>query len=123
MREAWLIHLCTNWMGDDAWLWKLSCEFRRFNFVGDTHWMRGRVVRKYLAEGGRPAVDLELEGRNQRGEATTTGSASILLPSRGEGAVRLPEPPGGARTLASLIDALARRFAGDRTRANEEHDG
>mgnify|MGYP000134260657 CR=1 FL=1 len=35
MRETWLIHLCTDWMGDDAWLWKLDCEFRRFNFVGN----------------------------------------------------------------------------------------
>ncbi len=29
MRETWLIHLCTDWMGDDAWLWKLECSFRR----------------------------------------------------------------------------------------------
>ncbi len=43
MRETWLIHLCTDWMGDDAWLWKLDCQFRKFNYVGDTHWMRGRV--------------------------------------------------------------------------------
>jgi acyl dehydratase len=111
MREAWLIHLCTNWMGDDAWLWKLDCQFRRFNFVGDTHWMRGRIARKYLAEGDRPAVDLELEGRNQRDELTTPGHASILLPSREHGPVRLPEPPGGAQDLATLIDALARRHA------------
>ena len=48
MREAWLTHLCTSWMGDDAWLWKLDCQFRKFNFVGDAHWMRGRVTRKYL---------------------------------------------------------------------------
>ncbi len=54
MRETWLIHLCTDWMGDDAWLWKLDCQFRKFNYVGDTHWMRGRVTRKYLAEGDRP---------------------------------------------------------------------
>ena len=40
MRETWLIHLCTDWMGDDAWLWKLDCEFRRFNYVGDTQWLR-----------------------------------------------------------------------------------
>ena len=111
MREAWLIHLCTNWMGDDAWLWKLDCEFRRFNFVGDTHWMAGRVVRKYLADGDRPAVDLELEGRNQRGELTTPGHASILLPSRERGAVRLPAPPEGATDLSTLIDALAKRYS------------
>ena len=111
MRESWLVHLCTDWMGDDAWLWKLDCRFRRFNFVGDTHWMSGRVVRKYLTEGDRPAVDLELEGRNQRDEVTTPGHASILLPSREHGPVRLPEPPDGANDLPSLIEALAHRFA------------
>jgi hypothetical protein len=111
MREAWLMHLCTDWMGDDAWLWKLDCQFRRFNFVGDTHWMRGRVARKYLAEGHRPAVDLDLEGVNQRGETTTPGHASLLLPSREHGPVRLPDPPSGATDLPELIDALARRFA------------
>jgi acyl dehydratase len=113
MREAWLIHLCTSWMGDDAWLWKLDCEFRRFNFVGDTHFLTGRVVRKYLAEGERPAIDLELEGRNQRGELTTPGHASILLPSRERGPVRLPDPPEGASDLRELIDALARRYSND----------
>ena len=46
MRETWLIHLCTDWMGDDAWLWKLDCEFRLFNYVGDTQWVRGTVARK-----------------------------------------------------------------------------
>jgi acyl dehydratase len=110
MRETWLVHLCCDWMGDDAWLWKLDCEFRRFNFIGDTHWMRGQVTRKYLAEGGRPAVDLEIRGENQRGEVTTPGHASILLPSREHGPVRLPDPPGGARDLPGLIQALAERF-------------
>jgi acyl dehydratase len=111
MRETWLIHLCTDWMGDDAWLWKLDCEFRRFNFVGDTHWMRGRVTRKYLVEGDRPAVDLDIWGQNQRGEITTPGHATILLPSRERGEVRLPDPPGGARDLQGLLEVLAQRFA------------
>lgn len=111
MRETWLIHLCTDWMGDDAWLWKLDCQFRRFNYVGDTHWMRGRVTRKYLAEGDRPAVDLDVWGENQRGEITTPGHASILLPSREYGPVRLPDPPGGAHTCAAVLAALVERFA------------
>lgn len=110
MREAWLMNLCTNWMGDDAWLWKLDCEFRRFNFIGDTHKMSGRVIRKYLAEGERPAVDLEIEGRNQRDEVTTPGHATLLLPSREHGSVRLPDPPDDATTLESLIAALERRY-------------
>ncbi|MCB1262498.1 MAG: hypothetical protein KDB33_19210, partial [Acidimicrobiales bacterium] len=98
MRETWLIHACTDWMGDDAWLWKLDCEFRQFNYVGDTHWVRGTVTDVYLAEGDRPAVDVELAAVNQRGVTTTPGHATILLPSREHGPVRLPDPPGGATT-------------------------
>jgi acyl dehydratase len=110
MRETWLIHLCTDWMGDDAWLWKLDCEFRKFNYVGDTHWMRGRITRKHVSEAG-PAVDLDVWGENQRGEVTTPGHATILLPSREHGPVQLPSPPGGASTCQEALDALAARFA------------
>jgi len=111
MRETWLIHLCTDWMGDDAWLWKLECEFRRFNYVGDTQWLTGRITRKLVVEGDRPAVEVELRAENQRGELTTPGHATILLPSRGAGAVRLPEPPGGATDLQGALDAIASSFA------------
>lgn len=110
MRETWLIHLCTDWMGDDAWLWKLDGEFRLFNYVGDTHRMQGRVTRKYLAEGDRPAVDLEIRGENQRGMITCPGHATILLPSHERGPVRLPEPPGGATDLQGALDAIAAEF-------------
>jgi acyl dehydratase len=111
MRETWLIHLCTDWMGDDAWLWKLDCEFRKFNFVGDTQWLGGTVSRKYLAEGDRPAVDLELRAQNQRGEVTTPGHATVLLPSHEHGPVRLPDPPGGATDLTAALEAIAADFA------------
>ncbi|MBA2282909.1 MAG: hypothetical protein M3527_07560 [Actinomycetota bacterium] len=110
MRETWLVHVCTDWMGDDGWLWRLDCEFRRFNYTGDTQWLRGTVVRKYLADGDRPAVELELVVENQRGELTTPGHATILLPSRKHGEVRLPEPPGGATDLQGALDAIAAGF-------------
>jgi acyl dehydratase len=111
MRETWLIHLCTDWMGDDGWLWKLDCEFRAFNYVDDTQWVSGSVTRKYLAEGGRPAVDLDLRAVSQRGQVTTPGHATVLLPSREHGEVRLPDPPGGAVTLGDALDAVVERFA------------
>jgi acyl dehydratase len=111
MRESWLVHLCTDWMGDDAWLAALEVSFRKFNHVGDTHWMRGTVTRRYLAEGDRPAVDVDIRGENQRGEVTCPGTATILLPSREHGPVRLPDPPGGATTCADALDALVARFA------------
>jgi hypothetical protein len=112
MRETWLVHLCTDWMGDDAWLWKLDCEFRAFNYVGDTQFLSGTVVRRFLAEGDRPAVELELQCVNQRGDVTTPGHATVLLPSREHGPVRLPDPPGGTgRDLAAALDAVIEGFA------------
>jgi len=111
MRETWLVHLCTDWMGDDAWLWKLDCEFRGFNYVGDTQWLRGTVVNHYVAEGGRPAVDLELRAESQRGEITAPGHATILLPSREHGPIRLPDPPGGAHDLEQALTAISAEFA------------
>jgi acyl dehydratase len=111
MRETWLIHLCTDWMGDDAWLWKLDCEFRKFNFVGDTQWLQGTVTDTYLAPGNRPAVDIDLVATNQRGEVTTPGHATVLLPSREHGPVVLPDPPGGATDLTGALAAIASDFA------------
>jgi acyl dehydratase len=109
MRETWLIHLCTDWMGDDAWLWKLECSFRGFNYVGDVHHLTGTVTRKYLADGDRPAVDLDLQAVNQRGTITTPGTATILLPSRDHGPVVLPDPPGA--DLESSLRAISEAFS------------
>jgi acyl dehydratase len=111
MRETWLVHLCTDWMGDDAWLWKLDCEFRKFNYVGDTQWLRGSVNRKYLTDQGRPAVDVDIWAENQRGEVTTPGHATILLPRTEHGQVVLPDPPGGAENLKGALAAIAGDFA------------
>ena len=58
----------------------------------------------------RPTVDLEVWGENQRGEVTTPGHATVLLPSREHGAVRLPDPPGGATDLQDALEAVAERF-------------
>ena len=59
----------------------------------------------------RPAVDLDVWGENQRGESTCPGHATILLPSRDHGPVRLPEAPGDARNCADALAALVDRFA------------
>ncbi|HUN37306.1 MAG TPA: hypothetical protein VMU95_35350 [Trebonia sp.] len=114
MREFWLIHACTNWMGDDAWLWKLATEFRAFNYIGDTQWITGEVIRKYLADSDRPAVDIALRATSQRGQETTPGTATILLPSRAHGAVRLPDPPG--EDLTTAMRAIIEGFTGGQAR-------
>jgi len=79
-RYAWMGHLVTNWMGDNGFLRRLKVEFRRFNIIGDTTWCRGKVLETRLEE-GQIAVDLELWAHDQRGEVTTRGEATVLLPS------------------------------------------
>jgi acyl dehydratase len=107
MRETWLAHLLTDWMGDDGWLWKLRCEHRHFNFVGDTTWITGRVVDK-RQDDGRNEVHIEVECKNQRGQVTSPGSAVVLLPTRENPVVSLPDPP--ARTMEEMIAADIRRI-------------
>ncbi|MDO8674237.1 MAG: MaoC family dehydratase N-terminal domain-containing protein [Dehalococcoidia bacterium] len=80
-RISWLFHLITNWMGDDGFLKNLDATLKRFNIVGDTHWMKGKVARKYI-ENGEHLVDIECWGENQRGEITLPGFAVVRLPTR-----------------------------------------
>ncbi|MET0420202.1 MAG: hypothetical protein ABW073_00720 [Acidimicrobiia bacterium] len=109
MRSAWVTHYCTNFMGDDAWLYHTHNELRRFNFFGDTTWYTGKVTRKHDAEVG-PAIDIEITGTNQRGKPNTHASATILLASRERGPVVLPEPPTDIRNrVTALIDEQTRR--------------
>jgi hypothetical protein len=79
--------------------------------VGDTQWLRGTVTDRYLTDGGRPAVDLEVRATSQRGEVTAPGHATVLLPSREHGPVSIPGPPGGARDLEQALTAISAEFA------------
>lgn len=106
MRETWLVHALTDWMGDDAWLWRLRCEHRKFNYMGDTTWVRGRVSAKHV-EDGHHVVDVELRCENQRGEITTPATATVILPTRQQ-AARLPSPP--ASTVEGVVAAEVERF-------------
>jgi acyl dehydratase len=83
-RTAWHATLMTNWVGDEGWLRRVWCEFRLFNVEGDTTWITGKVIRKWI-EGRQHLVEVELTAQNQRGESTTPGGAWVVLPSRHPG--------------------------------------
>ena len=100
MRDCWLSHYITDWMGDDAWLVSQNSEIRKFNYIGDSHVITGEVVDKRI-EDGRCVVDIEMRGTNQRDTVTCPGQATVALPSREHGAVVLPEPPADLRRQAS----------------------
>jgi acyl dehydratase len=92
MRDCWLSHFLTDWMGDDGWLVRQSSEIRKFNYIGDSHVITGEVVGKRI-EDGRCLVDIEMRGTSQREVVTCPGTATVALPSREHGPVVLPQPP------------------------------
>ncbi|MEJ6011763.1 FAS1-like dehydratase domain-containing protein [Novosphingobium aquae] len=79
-RSSWMASLVTNWMGDAGFLKRVRTQMRGFNIMGDCTWARGKVTRKYIKD-GNALVDIEIRGENQRGELTTPGLATVLLPS------------------------------------------
>jgi acyl dehydratase len=113
IRETFLSHLVTNWIGDDGWLRRLHVQHRKFNFAGDTNWLRGEVSGKQKTREGCE-VDLALRIENQRGLVLTQGTARVLLPSREAGPVVLPRPPSEdiVGVLRHEVEEL-RRLHGD----------
>ncbi len=82
-RLCWLGHLVTNWMGDAGFLRKLDGRIKEFVRFGDTNWVRGKVVRRWVEDRDH-LVELELWSENQRGQVTMTGSAQVILPAPGQ---------------------------------------
>lgn len=81
-RHCWGIHLLTNWMGDDAWLKRSYTEYRKFVYLSDVVWLKGKVIRKHIDGDGDYCVDIECQAINQRGEDVMPGHATVALPSR-----------------------------------------
>ena len=79
--EGNIAHLICNWMGDDGFLKKLECRQRRINIVGNTNWLKGNVVRKYI-ENGEYLVDLELTIHDQNNILIMQATARVSLLSR-----------------------------------------
>ncbi len=93
LKRAWLVQLVTDWIGEQGTLKKLSCQYRAIDYPrlmksrnepqeGETWWCKGKVARRYV-EGGEHWVDCDIWVENGKGERTTLGSATAVLPSRG----------------------------------------
>jgi acyl dehydratase len=100
MRESWLHHYLTDWVGDDGWVFRQYDEVRKFNYMGDVQFIHGEVAGK-RHEDDRFYVDLMIKMTNQRGTVTTICEATVLLPSREYGPVLLPEAPVKERIKAT----------------------
>jgi acyl dehydratase len=93
MRQVHVSHYLTNFVGDDAWIYRIRYEFRRFNYMGDVTWLNGTVSDVRVDEKLGPLIEVEIRGVNQRGAENVKAGATVLLASRAHGPVKLPAPP------------------------------
>lgn len=118
MRDCWLSHFMTDWMGDDGWLVRQSSEIRKFNYIGDSHIITGEVVDKRI-EDGRCVVDIEMRGINQREVVTCPGKATVALPSREHGPALLRDPPADLQAQAITMMERHHQLVEERSAAAE----
>lgn len=87
MRVALASQAVTHWMGDDAFLRRLSVELPNPFIYGDVMRLSGEVSDKFTQEiNGKTyhAVELTLSGVNQLGESVLDGKAIVYLPEPGK---------------------------------------
>jgi hypothetical protein len=75
-------------MGDDGWIWKLSARVRKFNYLGDAHFISGAVSEVNSSAG---TVVVDVSGENQRGEVTCDARFVVLLSPADGGSARIPD--------------------------------
>ncbi len=93
VRQFHVSNYLTNFAGDDAWIHRIRFEFRRFNYIGDVTWLTGEITAARIDAILGPLIEVNLRGTNQRGQDNIRADATILLPSRERGPVRLPPSP------------------------------
>jgi acyl-CoA thioesterase FadM len=78
-RCAWLSQIATNWMGDAGFFRKIEAQYRKFNYMGDLTWIKGKVVEK-AREKDLKIARCEVWCENHRGEQTAKARVEIVLP-------------------------------------------
>ncbi|MDE2803379.1 MAG: MaoC/PaaZ C-terminal domain-containing protein [Chloroflexota bacterium] len=81
LKNAYLAQVVTGWMGPQGVLRKLSVRYRGADVPNDAFTCSGRVTKVYEQDGAH-LVDCALTLENSQGEQTTTGTATVQLPSR-----------------------------------------
>jgi len=90
-KQHFLVQLVRGWAEPSGWLAKITMSFRGMDLVGDTLTAWGRVTETEERD-GLGIVACEIGIRNQRGEDTTPGTATVVLPLRDGPAVPYPFP-------------------------------
>ncbi len=81
LRYAYIVNALRDWIGDEAEIREVGCQYRAINQKDDVLTVTGKVTDK-KTEQGENRVYLETHVINQEGEATCPGHAIVVLPSR-----------------------------------------
>jgi acyl dehydratase len=95
-KQHFLVQAMTEWLGPAGWLAKISFQFRAMDQVGRTLTAWGRVTEKDERD-GLGLVLCEIGIRDDRGEESTPGSATSVLPLADGPSVPYPFPGLPAR--------------------------
>jgi acyl dehydratase len=97
LKQNFLVQVVKDWATHHGWPWKVGFQFRAMDVVGSTLFVWGEVT-GLLKLDAYGLVELKLGIRNQDGQESTPGSATVALPYRGGPPVPYPfvAPTGDA---------------------------
>lgn len=81
LKNAFLIQLLTDWIGDEGRVRKIVIQHRGMDLPNHPIICKGVVTAK-RSEGGAHLVDCEIWTENDKGERTAPGTATVSLPAR-----------------------------------------
>lgn len=81
LRYAYIVNALRDWIGDEAEIREVGCQYRAINQKGDILTVTGKVTEKKVEE-GENRVYLETNVVNQNAEATCPGHVILVLPSK-----------------------------------------
>jgi acyl dehydratase len=82
LRYAYIVNALQDWIGDEAQVREIGCQFRAINQKNDVLTVVGTVTEKSEVD-GECRVRLDIDVVNQKGEPTCPGHAVVVVPARG----------------------------------------
>jgi acyl dehydratase len=81
LRYAYIVNALQDWIGDEAQIREIGCQFRAINQKNDVLTVVGTVTEK-VVEDGESLVRLDVDVVNQAGDKTCPGHAIVAVATR-----------------------------------------
>jgi acyl dehydratase len=81
LRWAYIVNALREWIGDEAEIREIGCQFRAINQKNDVLTVVGTIKEKKV-EDGENRVYLDVNVKNQDGQDTCPGHAIVVLPNK-----------------------------------------